>query len=354
MKKLLLVGNPTAQSGKNAARIEEALARFASLGIAAELFSTLPGGATVPALCRVLDAGAHDVVIAMGGDGTFREVGAAMLGSVRKESLALGMLPTGTANDQGRSFGLSASPDDLHRNVDVVLAGHETRIDAGQLTVWDEPVQVRTGSRRRALLQEPGAPVADITFFDSAGFGISARVLRQRNEDRKVVDGLGPLKELYRDQLVYAGALLRTFAESYILSDKFDAVGTVDGVPVELRGLIDLVFKNTRVYGGAWIFDATSRHDDGLFEIVPFVGKRDWASKAIVDLAGNPLTEEVLNQIGVEHSKNMRGQRVELSLVPPADVPLHGQADGEELRAGTRIVLQVTPRALRLIVPKGA
>lgn len=335
MKKLLLVGNPTAQSGKNAERIQEARARFADRGNQPELFSTLPGGATVPALTRVLDQGDHDVIIAMGGDGTFREVGAAILGCARKESIALGMLPTGTANDQGRSFGLSASPEDLQRNVDVVLAGNETRIDAGRLTVWDGP----------------GGPVADITFFDSAGFGISARVLKQRNEDRKLVDDLGPIKELYRDQLVYAGALLRTFAESYILSDKFDAIGTVDGQPVELRGLIDLVFKNTRIYGGAWIFDATSRHDDGLFEIVPFVGKRDWASKAIVDLAGNPLTEEVLNQIGVEHSKNLRGHHVELALVPPADLPLHGQADGEELRAGTRVVLHVTKRALRLIVP---
>jgi diacylglycerol kinase family enzyme len=336
MKNILLVGNPTAQSGKNAARIEQARARFAELGTKVGFFSTLPAGATVPALTGELDAGAFDVVVAMGGDGTFREVGAAILASKNKESLALGMLPTGTANDQGRSFGLSASPDSLFHNIEVVLAGHETRIDAGRLTVWDGGAE----------------PVSDALFFDSAGFGISARVLRQRNEDRKLVDELGPIKELYRDQLVYAGALLRTFAESYILSDKFDAIGTVDGEPVELRGLIDLVFKNTRIYGGAWIFDPTSRHDDGLFEIVPFLGKRDWASKAIVDLAGNPLTEEVLNQIGVEHSKNLRGGRVELTLVPPADVPLHGQVDGEELRAGTRVVLEVLPRALRLVVPR--
>ena len=338
MKKLLLVGNPTAQSGKNAERIDAARAHFTERGRPAELFTTLPEGATVPALTSLLDASDHDVVIAMGGDGTFREVGAAMLGSHRRDSLALGMLPTGTANDQGRSFGLGASIDDLHRNVSVVLAGNETRIDAGRLTVWDGP----------------GAPVSDVTFFDSAGFGISARVLHQRNEDRKLVDELGPIKELYRDHLVYAGAMLRTFAESYVLSDKFDAIGTVDGEPVELRGLIDLVFKNTLIYGGAWIFDRASRHDDGLFEIIPFIGKRDWASKAIVDLAGNPLTEEVLNQIGVEHSKNLRGQHVELSLVPPADVPLRAQADGEELRAGTRVVLHVTRCALRLIVPEAA
>jgi len=337
MKKLLLVGNPTAQSGKNAERIQEARARFADRGVNVDVFSTLPDGATVPALTHALDTSDHDVVIAMGGDGTFREVGAAILGSARKDSIALGMLPTGTANDQGRSFGLSASPDDLPRNVDVVLGGHETRIDSGQLTVWDGV----------------GGPVANVTFFDSAGFGISARVLKQRNEDRKLVEELGPIKELYRDQLVYAGALLRTFAESYILSDKFDAIGTVDGQHVELHGLIDLVFKNTRIYGGAWIFDATSKHDDGLFEIVPFLGKRDWASKAIVDLAGNPLTEDVLNQIGVEHSKNLKGNHVELTLVPPADVPLHGQADGEELAAGTKVVLHVTKQALRLIVPSG-
>ena len=87
----------------------------------------------------------------------------------------------------------------------------------------------------------------------------------------------------------------------------------LDGKPVVLEGLSDLVVKNTRVYAGAWVLDKTSTHDDGAFELVPFCGKRDWASKAIVDLEGNPITEELLNELGVEHSKPIRASTMKLS-----------------------------------------
>ena len=51
--------------------------------------------------------------------------------SAAKERVALGMLPTGTANDQGKSFGLEALPEALERNVEVIANGHETRLDVG-------------------------------------------------------------------------------------------------------------------------------------------------------------------------------------------------------------------------------
>src|SRR6185369_720473 len=87
-------------------------------------------------------------------------------------------------------------------------------------------------------------------FFDSCGWGLSARVLAQRNKDRALVETLGPLKELYRDHAVYAGAFLKTFLESYVVDDKLSATAVADGKNVELSGLTDLVVKNTRVYAG--------------------------------------------------------------------------------------------------------
>ena len=120
-----------------------------------------------------------------------------------------------------------------------------------------------------------------------------------------------------------------------------------------LDGVSDLIIKNTRVYGGAWVLDRGSRHDDGQFELVPFRGKRDWTSKAIVDLDGNPITEEMLNAIGVEHSKPVRASRFELAFeAPEGGAPLAAQIDGEELPASPRVVIEVVPRALRLVVPR--
>jgi diacylglycerol kinase family enzyme len=329
----LLVGNPTAQSGKNQERMDRALAFLLAAKLDARLLSTLPGGGTVHAVRDALEADpAIDVVIAMGGDGTFREVAAGLFTSQRKEDVALGMLPTGTANDQGKSFGLEATPEALERNVAVIQTAHETRLDVGVYT---------------AAGSEPDY------FFDSAGWGLSARVLAQRNKDRALVESLGPLKGIYRDHAVYAGAFLKTFLESYVIDDKLRVEAVLDGTPYELDGLTDLVVKNTRVYAGAWVLDRTSRHDDGAFELVPFRGKRDWASKAIVDLDGNPLTETLLNEIGVEHSRPIRATRMELTIFdPPGGAPLAAQLDGEEWPANAKVTIEVVPRGLRLLVPE--
>jgi diacylglycerol kinase family enzyme len=331
----LLVGNPTAQSGKNAERIEGAVASLLKAGVACDVLPTLPGGKTVGAVAERLKAHPYACVIYMGGDGTFREVAAGLLDSGLAGEVTLGMLPTGTANDQGRSFGLDAGEAALERNLQVVVAGHETKLDAGRITVPDRPPE---------------------WFFDSAGWGISPRVLRVRNEDRALVDQNAPLlKAVYRDHMVYAGALLRVFLESYVVDDRFRAVVTADGQEVVLDGLTDLLVKGTRVYGGAWVFDRTSRHDDGAFEVVPFRGKLDWTSKAIVDLDGNPITEEMLNAIGVEHSKPFRASRIHMKLTWQAGqgkgAPPAAQIDGEEFPATEQVDIEVVPRALRLVVP---
>lgn len=340
----LLVANPTAQSGKNAERIDVALRLFATAGVACELLPTLPDGATIAAVERALARGGHTCVIAMGGDGTFREVGAALMESApeRREQIAMAMLPTGTANDQGRSFGIDAGDEHLEENVAIVLGGHETRLDAGRVHAL--------GAHRETLSAR--------WFFDSAGWGMSARVLAARNDDRALVADIPLLRDIYKDHLVYAGALLRTFMESYVVDDAFDARIIADGHTFELEGITDLVIKGTRVYGGAWVLDPMSRHDDGVFEVVPFRGKADWLSKAIVDLEGNPITEAMLNEIGIEHSKPFRASTLEMHLSPRAfgaeGAPLAAQIDGEEHVASAHVRIEVLPRALRLVVPRPA
>jgi diacylglycerol kinase family enzyme len=328
----LLVGNPTAQSGKNAERIERAVRGLAQAGVPCDVLATLPAGGTIAAVADRLRASRYACVIAMGGDGTFREVASGLLDSGRAEHVAMAMLPTGTANDQGRSFGLDAGEAALERNLEVVVAGRETRLDAGRMTAAGRPAW----------------------FFDSAGWGISARVLHARNEDRALVDAHAPLlKAVYRDHLVYAGALLRVFLESYVVDDRFRADVEADGRHIVLDGLTDLIVKGTRVYGGAWVFDRNSRHDDGRFEVVPFRGKLDWTSKAIVDLDGNPVTEEMLNAIGVEHSHPFSAARIAIRFTWPTagGAAPAAQIDGEEHPATDEVTIEVVPRAIRLVVP---
>ena len=327
----LLVGNPTAQSGKNQKRIEQALTAMKEAGLATDFLSTLPDGKTVASVRAVLEAGSYGVVVAMGGDGTFREVAAGVYTSARRTDVALGMLPTGTANDQGRSFGLRSDERSLDRNLAVIREGHETRLDVG--------------------IYRAGAAGLPDYFFDSCGWGLSARVLAQRNRDRAKVEALG-LQEVYRDQAVYAGAFLKQFLESYVIDDKFRVVAKLDGQRVEIDGLTDLIVKNTRVYAGAWVLDESAQHDDGVFEVVPFVGKLDWTSKAIRDLEALPLNEGMLEDLGLEHSKTLRATNMELEiLVHEGGAPLATQLDGEEWPAHPWVKIEVAKQGIRLIVP---
>lgn len=333
----LLVANPTAQSGRNAARISAARALLDRAGIPHALLPTLPHGATVGAVAEACGAQAWRCVIAMGGDGTFSEVARGLHASGRAESLPLAMLPTGTANDQGRSFGLSSADDALARNVTVIVAGHETRLDAGHLRALDEG----------------GGVVREALFFDSAGWGFSPRALALRNEDRKVVESVPVLKEIWRDQLVYAGAMARTFLEGYVEDDRFDATLVLDGRDLGWTRLTDLIVKGTRVYGGMWVLDPTSAHDDGAFEVVPLTGRRDWISKAVVRLDETGNLEDALRAFGVSHSAEARGARMSFTFrTRPGALPLFAQIDGEEFPATPRAEIDVLPRALRLVVPR--
>jgi diacylglycerol kinase family enzyme len=335
MTDYLLVANPAARSGKNAARIARVQRLLEKAGAACELFKTRARGATIPALASHLaQKSRYKAVLAMGGDGTFREVGSALFRSGLMEQLPLGMLPTGTANDQGRSFGLSAADSALKDNIRVLLQGNETRLDLGRLRALD-------GDRE----------VANAEFFDSFGLGLSARVLSARNRDVEAVAQWGPLRELYRDQLVYAGAFIRTFLESYVEDDKFRVRLRVDGKEIVWEGLIDFIVKATRVYAGAWILVPECRHDDGLFEVVPVKGKGELATRAIATLESNPVREEYLSELGIEFSKHLSGAHLEIEPIANARVPVFAQMDGEEFPPAKSYRIDVVPRALRLLVP---
>jgi diacylglycerol kinase family enzyme len=338
----LLVGNPTAQSGKNADRITGARALLDEAGVPHDFLPTAPAGGTVGDLAAALSANPEiGVVIYMGGDGTFAEVAKGILAAGRGRDVRMGMLPTGTANDQGKSFGLESDETEIERNVRVLVEalreGLEVRLDAGHIRGLDHD----------------GKVLREDHFFDSAGWGISPRVLSLRNEDRKVIEGIPLVREVWRDQLVYAGALLRTFVESYVEDDKFDVDAVADGQRRRWEGLTDLIVKGTRVYGGLWVFAPDALPDDGKFEVEPFVGKRDWISKAIVALDGSGATEQALGALGVHHSEGFSASRIELELHEHAGgLPISAQIDGEEWLSTPRVVIDVLPRALRLLVPR--
>ncbi len=328
----VLVANPTAHSGSAAEWIRRARALLEDVGVPHTFQPTLPDGGTVDVVRDLVDRGAR-VIIYMGGDGTFAEVAKGILASKHPKEVAMGMLPTGTANDQGKSFGLDAGPGALPRNVKVIAASVTVGCDLGDL-----------------VISRGGREIHRDLFFDSFSVGLGAASLETRNRDRELVGRIPGLGAIYRDQLVYAGAVLKRFAESYLVDIKYDCDIVVDGAPRQLGHVLDVIVKNTRIFGGEWVFDLECESDDGVFELVPVTGRRDFGTKLLGTPRRSPVGLDDLAQLGLEHAPPIAGSFFELA-VRGGTLP-SAQCDGEELPAGDHYRVSVRRRALRLIVPR--
>lgn len=333
----VLFANPTAQSGRGEAAIKKASGLLDAAGVEHRFIATAPAGGTVALVRQAIDDDGARLLIAMGGDGTFAEVAKGVLTSAHAPDVAMGLLPTGTANDQAKSFGMSAGDGALAANVETIAAGAVATIDAGRFEVRD---------RTDAVIHRD-------LFFDSASVGLGAAALATRNRDRELVGRVPLLGLVYRDMAVYAGAVLRRFLESYVADVKFDLEAEIDGKPYHFDSLLDVIIKNTRVFGGEWVLDPEARADDGVLELIPIAGRRDLTSKLFASLRHLPVDGDTLRALGIEHSAPIRGRRFLLTVTHPGRGGLPtAQLDGEEIEHGQRYLIECLPRCLNVIVPR--
>ncbi len=332
-RKILLVGNPTAQSGKAESRILDAQVAMKARGWSSRLLPTQPAGRTVALVAADVDATDVDTVVYLGGDGTFADVAKGLLAAKRR--VPMGMLPSGTANNQGRSFGVSSSPGALEENLDVIATGHETLLDVGQVEKLDEQ----------------GHALATELFFDSVGWGFHADVLEQRNKDRDVVERIPFLRELYRDQAVYAGAALNRYLTSWVEPTTFDAIVETRGAIHRYTLLTDVIINGTPVYAGDWVLDRMAEPDDGRMELVPVKGRRELLAKALLDFRRSPLWREHIEAIGSIHSVGYSADEFELRFTRPGKYDIPCQIDGEEWEAGDSFRVRVLANRLPLLTP---
>jgi diacylglycerol kinase family enzyme len=331
----VLVGNPTAQSGRAGDSIRHARAHLDEVDVPHRFIATEPAGGTIELVRRAIDDDGARVVIAMGGDGTFAEVAKGIFASTAAAEVAMGMLPTGTANDQGKSFGLDAGPGGIERNTRVIAAGAAVRVDVGVLTA-----------------HHPGGPRTDL-FFDSFSVGFGAAALTTRNRDRELVGRIPGLGRLYRDNLVYAGAVLQRLLASYVVDIKFDLDVVIDGGVHQFDSLLDVIVKNTKIFGGEWVLDPDTEADDGKFELIPITGRRDFGSKLVSAFRHSPINADDLRTVGLEVAEPIAGSRFQLTVKGHDGHPIPAaQIDGEELDPTERFDVDVAARALRLIVPR--
>jgi YegS/Rv2252/BmrU family lipid kinase len=150
--------NPIAGSGRAKELFFKAHALLDAGGVTCEaVFTEYPGHARELAQAAVKNG--EQVIVAVGGDGTNQEVGAAL----SQTDATLGILPFGTGNDFARALKI---PQDVEAAVGILLKGHSKRVDA--------------------------AMANDRFFLNVAGFGFDAEVVRYTEKYKKRFNGMFP------------------------------------------------------------------------------------------------------------------------------------------------------------------
>jgi YegS/Rv2252/BmrU family lipid kinase len=132
MERAALIYNPASgqYSRRRTAIVQKVLAVLKEAGIEAEALETdAPGSART--LARAAVRNGYDTIFACGGDGTVHEVLQSLVGT----SVALGVVPLGTANALAKDLGLGTSPVNAVRKL---LDAKPTQIPVGRVFYRDE------------------------------------------------------------------------------------------------------------------------------------------------------------------------------------------------------------------------
>lgn len=263
---------------------------------------------------RALDQG-YDTIVAVGGDGTWSHVADRIVASGR-DDVRFGVLPSGTGNDFGRSFGLRYG--DPEAAVRALAQPGALRVDVGRVVtpsapgVPGDPGRTTGPSRVRHFLNLIGLGF-DIAVIDAAA---GARFLRG-----EVLYKWTALTQLVR----YPGLEL--------------SLAGVEGFERRGRHLM-LTVSNGRYFGGG-------------FPIAPGADLRDGLLHACA-IADAPALRR-LRLFGQAGKGGHVGEReVTMSSAPAftvsVDGPLRFEVDGDVYRVPDgEVRVEVMPRALRVV-----
>ena len=131
MRRVALIYNPPSgqHSASNRAAIDKALAVLRDAGVEAEALETLARG-NAGALAEEAVQRGCDTILACGGDGTVHEVLQSLVGT----TVALGVVPLGTANALAANLGLRSSPS---KTVRKLMSATPVRLSVGHIFYRD-------------------------------------------------------------------------------------------------------------------------------------------------------------------------------------------------------------------------
>lgn len=294
--------NPLAGASSKRAEVRTMIARLRAAGVEVDARVTTASGEArrlgAQAAERARRAGQGQAaqqlraVIAVGGDGTVREVAEGLAGS----TVPMIIWPTGTENLVAKSLGFRADADLM---LACVSAGRTIPVDLG----------IANGR----------------AFLVVAGVGFDAEVVQRLTRRRSG----------YITHLTYGGPLWRTFWEH-----RFPALRVMGDGQIRWQGRGMVFIGNMPRYSLGLRVIRDARHDDGLLDVIAF------PCRGRLGLIGHSLRAVVRRH--VEHGRTWYGRFRRIRVESGSGVPI--ELDGE---ASGRLPLDVTirPQAIRFRVP---
>lgn len=234
------------------------------------------------------------LTVAVGGDGTVREVAAACAGTGR----TMGVLPVGSGNDYVKALGVGTK---LPRALEILATGKVRIVDVGEAN--------------------------GVRFNNGLGIGFDAEVAAGVAEAPGYLGGLG--------RYMWSVARLLWGFRCH------DAVLKLDGGRViESKTILVAVALGT-TYGARFRLAPRARLDDGLFDVVwSEEVSRGEVLKLIPRAFGSTL---------LEHPRVHMARAREIEVTMAEEVPAH--VDGEILPPTRSFRARVLPAALRVVAP---
>jgi diacylglycerol kinase (ATP) len=298
---IFVVVNPASGKGRGGRLLQPVLAALTQAtggASVAHALSTRSGDEITIAQQAI--AHGHRRIVALGGDGTWSNVGNAILRSGK--DVALGLIAGGTGCDLAKSLDVPAQ--DPAAAARVVAAGHTRAIDVGT--------------------------VEERHFLNVVGFGFDIAVIEDSWRVRYLRGA--PLylycavRQLYR----FPG---------------FRVEMAVDGEPGRREDMMMLVIANARVFGGGFRIAPEAELSDGQLDAVAFANmprRRRFPIMLALLRGTHGRAPEVSRRRAASFRLRFAG--------PPAY-----ETDGEWIRAGSsELTIGTRPAALRVLVPAPA
>jgi YegS/Rv2252/BmrU family lipid kinase len=269
--------------------------------------STAPGHATV--LAR--SAKDAELIIAVGGDGTVREIVSGLMSAtgILESSTPrplLAVIPVGSCNDLPRNIGI---PADVIEACRIAKEGRARPIDV---------IHVE--------MSENNGNTQQTYFANAAGFGFDAQVTTEAQKSKRL-----------RGMLLYLVAIIKTLSH---LECPLVRIRAGD-FSAEQRVLM-VAAANGQFYGGGLKVAPEARPDDGLIEVCIGWEMGWWSTlkKLPRFVAGTHVT--------LKEVKMLRGPELELEFLEPVKIELDG--DVLSPQPYRRFHLTVLPEAINIRV----